>query len=200
MNSLRGPDQLKNCHNLHTPIGVLKHPFCIYPQGIADGLGAKSFYQRNESSEIHHVLVLLRNRDPQGTLYRTSFGAPQARLVTGFAEFGGIRFYRWGARRPCYYADDNIGGAKRFPEESGARLADIQAKKWQSYEPRPVPILASRFIQLDRMIGPVYFALKAGEFIQGLLASIGSHERVYVVTVPPPAEHADRWPEWPRIV
>jgi len=50
------------------------------------------------------------------------------------------------------------------------------------------------------MIGPVYFALKAGEFIQGLLASIGSHERVYVVTVPPPAEHADRWPEWPRIV
>lgn len=52
------------------------------------------------------------------------------------------------------------------------------------------------------MIGPVYFALKAGESIHGLLASIGSHERVrvYVVTVASPAEHADRWPEWPRIV
>ena len=38
------------------------------------------------------------------------------------------------------------------------------------------------------MIGPVYFALKAGEFTQGLLASIGSHERVYVVTLPPAAK------------
>ena len=43
---------------------------------------------------------------------------------------------------------------------------------------RPVRTVASRIIQLDRMIGPVDFALKAGEFIQGLLASIGSHERV----------------------
>jgi len=63
-----------------------------------------------------------------------------------------------------------------------------------------VRIVASRIIQLDRMVGPVYFPLNPGEFIQGLLASIGHHERVYVVTVPPPAEHADRWPEWPWVV
>ena len=50
------------------------------------------------------------------------------------------------------------------------------------------------------MIGPVYYPLKAGEFIQGLLASIGHHERVYVVTVPSAAEYADRWPEWPRTI
>ena len=38
---------------------------------------------------------------------------------------------------------------------------------------------------------PCYFALKAGEFIQGLLAHIESHHtRVYLVTVPLPAEHA----------
>ena len=61
-------------------------------------------------------------------------------------------------------------------------------------------IVASRVIQLDRMIGPVHFALKPGEFIQGLLASIGSHVRVYVVTVPSAAEYADRWPEWARII
>jgi hypothetical protein len=103
---------------------------------------------------------------------------------------GAIRFYRWGARRACYYADDNIGGAKKFPEEE-----DIRAGKWKSYEPRPVPILASRIIQIDRMIGRVYFPLKPSEFIQGLLASIGVHLRVYVVTVPAPAEYADRWPE-----
>jgi len=79
-------------------------------------------------------------------------------------------------------------------------LADLRADKWTAFAPRPVRIVASGIIQLDRMIGPVYFALEAGEFIQGLLASIGNHERVYVVTVPSAAEHADRWPEWPRIV
>jgi len=63
-----------------------------------------------------------------------------------------------------------------------------------------VRIVASRIIQLDRIIGPVYFPLKAGEFIQGLLASIGHHERLYVVTVPSAAEHAERWPEWPRTI
>jgi hypothetical protein len=50
------------------------------------------------------------------------------------------------------------------------------------------------------MIGPVYFSLKRGEFIQGLLASIGDNYRVYVVTVLAAAEYADRWPEWARIV
>lgn len=62
-------------------------------------------------------------------------------------------------------------------------------------------ILAARFLQVDRWSVPRWFALKAGEFIQGLLASISPHHRrVYVVTVPLPAEHAgERW-EWPRIM
>ena len=47
---------------------------------------------------------------------------------------------------------------------------------------------------------PCYFALSAGEFIQGLIATVTSHQRVYVVTVPAPAEHAREWAEWPRIV
>ena len=68
---------------------------------------------------------------------------------------GGLSFYRWGALGACYFADDNIGGAKRFPEESCARLADIRADKWATYEPRPVRIFASRIIQIDRVIGPV---------------------------------------------
>ncbi|MES2561278.1 MAG: hypothetical protein V4637_00975 [Pseudomonadota bacterium] len=50
--------------------------------------------------------------------------------------------------------------------------------------------MASRFMQVDAWSVPHYFALKPGEFLQGLLASIGRHKRVYVVTVPLPAEHA----------
>ena len=128
------------------------------------------------------------------------FGSPGVALPV-LRRGGGISFYRWGALRACYYADDNLSGhAKRFPEEHCARLEDIHANKWASYEPRPVRILASRFIQLDPMIGPVYFALKRGQCVQGLLASISDNHRVYVVTVPAPAEYADRWPEWPRII
>lgn len=114
---------------------------------------------------------------------------------------GAIRFYRWGARSAQYFSHDNLGGhAKKFPETCCASLADIRADKWLTYEPRPVRLVASRIIQIDRTIGPVYFPLQAGEFLQGLLASVGDHKRVYVVTVPAPAEYADRWPEWPRIV
>jgi hypothetical protein len=115
---------------------------------------------------------------------------------------GVIKFYRLGSFPSCLYADDdNLPGyAKRFPEESCARLEDIKAGKWSTYEPRPVRILASRFIQLAPMVGPVYFPLKRGQSIQGLLASIGDNHRVYVVTMPAPAQYADRWAEWPRIV
>ena len=42
------------------------------------------------------------------------------------------------------------------------------------------------------MVGPVYFPLKRGQSIQGLLASIGDNHRVYIVTVPAPPEYAER--------
>jgi hypothetical protein len=63
-----------------------------------------------------------------------------------------------------------------------------------------VRILAARFVQANEWQAPCYFALTAGEFIQGLLATITRHKRVYVVTVPLPAEHAGEVWQWPRIV
>src|SRR3954464_2061740 len=69
---------------------------------------------------------------------------------------GYIQFYRWGARSAQYFSPDNLGGyAGKFPETRFAALADIRANKWTSLAPRPVRILASRVIQLDRMIGPL---------------------------------------------
>ena len=131
-----------------------------------------------------------------------SISAPHTVVLPVPRRGGGISFYQWGALRACLYADDDNlpGHAKRFPEEHCARLEDIRAKKWASYEPRPVRILAARFIQVDRVtMGPAYFPLKRGEFIQGLLASIGDNHRVYVVTVPASTEYADRWPDWPQL-
>jgi hypothetical protein len=77
----------------------------------------------------------------------------------------------------------------------------IRAGEWAHYEPRPVRIFAARFLQVNSWQVPCYFALRPGEFIQGLLAHISPHhKRVYVVTVPLPAEHAGEHWEWPRIV
>ena len=115
---------------------------------------------------------------------------------------GAIAFYGWGARSTAFYEAGNVAGwGAKFPETGYAPLEDIRAGKWEWLEPRPVRIFAARFIQVNSWQVPCYFALKAGEFIQGLLAHIEPHHtRVYVVTVPLPVEHAQEEWEWPRII
>jgi hypothetical protein len=114
---------------------------------------------------------------------------------------GAIGFYRWGARSTAFYELGNIAGwGAKFPETGYAALDDIRAGKWSNFEPRPVRIFAARFIQVNSWEVPCYFALKPGEFIQGLVATITHHRRLYVVTVPAPVEYADEQWYWPRIV
>jgi hypothetical protein len=115
---------------------------------------------------------------------------------------GCISFYRWGTRGATYYASDNVAGwGAKFPETGWAPLEEIKAGKWDRFEPRSVRILAARFLQVDSWTVPRYFTLKAGQFIQGLLAHISPHyTRLYVVTVPLPSEHAGEQWQWPRIV
>jgi hypothetical protein len=61
--------------------------------------------------------------------------------------------------------------------------------------------MASRFVLNHAQLGPPrFFALGRGEYIQGLLAQAALQRRVYVVTVPPPPEHADQLDEWPRVI
>ena len=117
------------------------------------------------------------------------------------ARGGAIVFYRWGVLGKVYFADDNLPGwGLKFPETAWASLASIRGGEWAKFEPRPVRIFASRFVCFDpAWEQPRYFALKPGEFIQGLLARINHNARVYVVTVPPPAEYAD-FQRWPRVV
>ena len=104
-------------------------------------------------------------------------------------------------RRGGIYSDDNTPGwLQKFPEGGYASLESIRADEWTKFEPQPVRIPASRFVQIDSFGMACYFDLKAGEFIQGLIATIMSHSRVYVVTVPAPQEHATYWSVWPRIV
>ena len=114
---------------------------------------------------------------------------------------GAIDFVTWGARADRYLSDDNTPGyLLKFPVGGWAPRLSILAGAWQKFEPRPVRIVASRFILVHAQLGSVFFALQAGEYIQGLLAQTAMQRRVYVVTVAPPAEHAQDWVEWPRII
>jgi hypothetical protein len=114
---------------------------------------------------------------------------------------GVIRFCRWGARSPEYFAPDNVSGwGSKFPETGWLPLDEIRAGKWARFEPRPARIVATRFLVLDEWRLPQYFVVPPRNFIQGLVATIAPYQRVYVVTVPPPADAADLWPAWPRLV
>ena len=114
---------------------------------------------------------------------------------------GAVEFVTWGARGDRYMSDDNTPGyLLKFPVGGWASHESIRAGAWQKFEPRPVRIVASRFIYVDGQLGAIFFALKRGEYIQGLLAETAAQRRVYVVTVPAPPEHAHKWESWPRIV
>lgn len=114
---------------------------------------------------------------------------------------GAVEFLPWGARDDRYLAYDNTPGyLLKFPVGGWAPRDAIRSGAWQKFEPLPVRVVASRFVLVDGQLGPVFFALKPGEYIQGLLARSGAQRRVYVVTVDPPAEHANKWQLWPRIV
>ena len=114
---------------------------------------------------------------------------------------GAVQFVRWGARGERYLSDDNTPGyLLKFPVGGWASRESIQSGAWQKFEPRPVRIVAARFLFEDDRLGAHFFALDRGEYIQGLLAMSGTHRRVYVVTTSPPAQHADAFDRWPRII
>ena len=111
---------------------------------------------------------------------------------------GAIEFVTWGARGERYLSDDNTPGyLLKFPV--GGWAAGVHTcRRVGKVQPRPVRIVASRFVFNHAQLGPLFFALGRGEYIQGLLAQAALQRRVYVVTVPAPPEHADRLDEWPR--
>jgi putative SOS response-associated peptidase YedK len=103
----------------------------------------------------------------------------------------------WGARR-----EENAGngGQRRWPEGGWARLESIKAGRWNAYEPVPVKIPARGYMEKDNEGRSHWFKLESGEYIQGLVASIGEERRVYVVTIETPPQFAQVHDRWPRIV
>ena len=120
-----------------------------------------------------------------GERHAVYFDSPEPDLPVR-VRGGAIGWYRWGARKAAYYLTGNVAGwGAKFPETGWAPLEEIRAGKWACLEPKPVRVIASRFLLVDRWSVPHYHSLEPGQFIQGLLAFISPHHwRVYVVTVP----------------
>ena len=59
-----------------------------------------------------------------------------------------------------------------------ARLESIQKGVWQKFSPRPVKIIVDAFMEKDSNDQSLWFMLKPGQFIQGLIATDGAFTRL----------------------
>ena len=123
-------------------------------------------------------------------MVRVYFPSPKAALPVRL-QSGDIAWLVWGRRD---------GETPAFPQGGWARLESIQAGKWEKYQPRPVVIAALRFMEKDRRGVSHWFEIPAVQMIQGLVASIGTETRLYVVTTQAPSELPDFHDRWPRLV
>ena len=109
------------------------------------------------------------------------FPQPGASLPVRLRD-GNVTWIAWGRRK-----DEAIG---KFPNGGWARLNSIKSGKWKPWHPRPVLIVANRFMEKDQNNESHWIPLDTSMVIQGLLAERNNELRVYVVTVKTPPEHS----------
>ncbi|BFM07070.1 hypothetical protein [Halioxenophilus aromaticivorans] len=86
-----------------------------------------------------------------------------------------------------------------MPRGGWARLDSIHAGKWSQYSPIPVKIDVQAFMEKDLNNTSQWYELQPGEFIQGLVATLGQECRLYVVTeLNPNSNHKSQ--RWPRVI
>jgi hypothetical protein len=160
-----------------------------------DTVGSTQLTATRQTCATELNTFLMVNDKPPLTAIQPTSNCPCERAAVR------LRFSDGAVLGKRYFTDDNLPGwGLKFPETGWAPLDSVRAGEWQKFEPQPVRIFASRFVCFDpAWEQPRYFPLKPGEFIQGLLARINLNARVYVVTLPPPAEYSE-FQRWPRIV
>lgn len=104
---------------------------------------------------------------------------------------GTISWLRWGERH---------GVQSPFFQGPCARLESIKERKWEKFQPRAVKIPIDRYMERDQKGAPYWVKVEAGSYLQGLLATWGETQRIYVVTVDSPTEFLHVQPRWPRVV
>jgi hypothetical protein len=112
---------------------------------------------------------------------------------------GQVKWVEWGAPGEHHMTSpDAPGYFLKLPEGHWVDLTTLRAGAWWQYKPRPVKIAAIAFgvfLELEQWI-----PLKPGQYLQAALATVFAEQRVYIVTVTPPAEYSRARPCWPRII
>ena len=115
---------------------------------------------------------------------------PEARLPVRLKD-GSLKWIRWGERH---------GVQSPFFQGPCARLESIKERKWDRFNPRSVKIVMDRYMERDLKNKPYWVKASEGAVLQGLLATWGDEQRIYVVTTETPAEFQHVQPRWPRIL
>lgn len=105
---------------------------------------------------------------------------------------GGIRMVRWGKTKT------ETGQAY---DTYWARLESLQANKWSRLQPIAVDIPVIAFAEHKPDNSSEWHELQSGLVIRGAYINDQGTERVYVVTIPVPAELASfsKKGRWPRV-
>jgi hypothetical protein len=86
-----------------------------------------------------------------------------------------------------------------LPTGGWARLSSIHAGKWNHYNPKPVKLNITAFMETNHSNKPIWFTITPGQWIQGLFAQFNKETRVYIVTITPELENSN-FIRWPRIM
>jgi|TARA_B110000908_G_scaffold122506_1_gene143684 hypothetical protein len=120
---------------------------------------------------------------------RVYFHNPVASLPI-IAKSGDIIHLPWGRRQK------QVGA---LPLGGWARLEGIYKGQWDRWQPMPVKIPASAFMEKSHDGGNHWFDLVKGQCLQGLVARDQYEQRVYIVTIEPEQENAWYY-RWPRVI
>jgi hypothetical protein len=113
---------------------------------------------------------------------------------------GALMLVPWGARGQSAHGPRSA--PTQWPPQPWIELAAIKRKALADCDPRPIRILAVRFMvfrKVDAVTLDHWVTLRDGEWLQGALVRWGPEMAVYVVTVDPP-EGLDVLSPWPRVV
>jgi hypothetical protein len=101
---------------------------------------------------------------------------------------GSTDLLAWGRRK---------GQLGRLPLGAVAPLTAIKQGRWNKFSPRPILIPIDAFLQNNSLGNRHWVYLQGGEYIQGLVATLGNEQRVYIVTMQPTFSGSaeERWPK-----
>ncbi len=123
---------------------------------------------------------------------RVYFPNPRARILcrtNSGEEIDAI----WGRRNEQEYPESPV------PVTGWARRESVEAGKWKRFEPKPVHIPATAYMEKDADRVSHWFELKQDQFLVGLLLGWRDLRFIYVVTIPTPEEFRHIHHRWVQI-